>query len=103
MGLAVAPILSPLTMTPTLARFTVTLSVSPAVSPRVAVRGGAVDVVNVEHVGIAADGSRLVRFVVEAERGDAPYDVTVIVDVGEEHTFAGPQVPPRSTGGTAAP
>jgi hypothetical protein len=77
--------------------FAVDLVVDPADVPRVAVRGGSVDVVNVEDHGVDARGHRRVRFLVEADRGEAPFDVRVIVDVGgAEETLVGPHVPART-------
>ncbi len=71
-------------------------------APRVAVRApvaGVVDVVNVETVAVDAGDERRVRFLVEAERADSDYDVTVIVDAGAgEVRFAGPSIAARHGG-----
>jgi hypothetical protein len=77
--------------------FAVDLVVDRADAPRVAVRGGTVDVVNVVEQGIDDAGLRRVRFLVEADRGSAAFDVRVIVAVGGvEQSLAGPHVPART-------
>lgn len=77
--------------------FAVDLVVDRADVPRVAVRGGSVDVVNVEDHGADDAGRRRMRFLVEADRGDVAFDVRVIVAVGgAEQTIAGPHVPART-------
>ncbi len=92
-----APSIIPLdTGTPGAVRFAVDLVVDRHDAPRVAARGGSVDVVNVLELGDDEAGRR-VRFVVEADPGAAPYDVHVIVAVdGREQIVAGPHVPARS-------
>ena len=74
---------------------------APGDAPRVAVRApvaGAVDVVNVESLGDDGD-QRRVRFLVEAERRDVAFDVTIIVAVGgDERSYAGPHITPRGHG-----
>jgi len=77
--------------------FAVDLIVDRADAPRVAVRGGSVDVVNVLDQGVDDAGRRRVRFLVEADRGSAAFDVRVIVALdGVEQTLAGPHVPART-------
>jgi hypothetical protein len=77
--------------------FAVDLVVDPGDAPRVAVRGGSVDVVNVLDHGADDAGHRRMRFLIEADRGDAAFDVRVIVAVGgTEQTIAGPRVPART-------
>ncbi|HEY1099932.1 MAG TPA: hypothetical protein VGF99_13440 [Myxococcota bacterium] len=67
-----------------------------AVAPRVAVRapaGQALDVVNVESGAAVDDNRREVVFIVEAARVDAPWVMTVIVNVGGvEERFVGPTI-----------
>jgi hypothetical protein len=76
--------------------FAVDLVVERHDAPRVAARGGTVDVVNVVELG-DDDAGRRVRFIVEADLGEAPFDVQLIVAVdGREETIAGPRVPARS-------
>ena len=77
--------------------FAVDLVVDRADAPRVAVRGGSVDVVNVIEQGVNDAGLRRVRFLVEADRGSAAFDVRVIVAVGGvEQSLSGPHVPART-------
>jgi hypothetical protein len=77
--------------------FAVDLVVDRADVPRVAVRGGSVDVVNVEDHGAVDASRRRMRFLVEADRGEVAFDVRVIVAVGgDEQTLAGPHVPART-------
>lgn len=80
--------------------FEVVVVVDASVAPRVAVRapaGNNVDVVNVEVGTQLPNGQREVVFVVEAERGSAPWDVAVIVALGaDEARFVGPTISPRT-------
>jgi hypothetical protein len=76
--------------------FAVDLVIDRHDAPRVAVRGGSVDVVNVIELGDDGDGRR-VRFLVEADPGAVDYDVKVIVAVGNrELVVTGPHVPARN-------
>jgi hypothetical protein len=76
--------------------FAVDLVVDRHDAPRVAVRGGSVDVANVLELGDER-GGRKVRFLVEADAGPADYDVSVIVAVGgSELVVVGPHVPARN-------
>jgi len=84
---------------PDVVAFAVDLVVDRGDAPRVAVRcpiPGRVDVVNVEDAGRDAGGRRTVRFIVEAERDAVPYDVRVIVSLGDaEQGLAGPHIEAR--------
>ena len=94
---AIVPLPPPVGAERDVLAFAVDLVVDRADAPRVAVRGGTVDVVNViEQVGVD-DGLRRVRFLIEADRGSAAFDVRVIVALdGIEQTIAGPHVPART-------
>jgi hypothetical protein len=81
--------------------FEVVVAAAASDAPRVAVRApvkGVVDVVNVEALA-GVDGTsapRRVRFLVEADRANTAYDVTVIVDVGgNEVSYVGPSIAPK--------
>lgn len=94
-----APHISPPVVTDDVVAFTVTVVVDRGDAPRVAVRaptGHSVDVVNVEEGAPVDGGHREIRFLVEADRADAPFEVRVIVALGDvEQTLAGPAVPAR--------
>jgi hypothetical protein len=81
--------------------FDVVVVVPAAVAPRVALRAdgshGAADVLGVEERGRTDDGLREVAFRCEAERGDAPWRVIVLVERPGAPTvrLAGPDVPAR--------
>jgi hypothetical protein len=82
--------------------FEVVVVVLAAIAPRVALRSdgshGAADVLGVEERGCSADGRREIAFRCEAERGDAPWKVIVVVERAGAPTvrLAGPDVPARS-------
>ena len=94
-----APHISPPVVADDVVAFTVTVVVDRGDAPRVAVRapaGHSVDVVNVEEGAPVDGGHREIRFLVEADRADAPFDVRVIVALGDvEQVLAGPAVPAR--------
>ena len=94
-----APHISPPVVADDFVAFAVIVLVERGDAPRVAVRapaGHSVDVVNVEEGALIDGGRREIRFLVEADRADVPFDVRVIVALGDvEQTLAGPTVPPR--------